>query len=231
MILTPRLIVSSGIPAAGKSTTCRELARRIDNAVYLDRDDALNALMHVFIGENLPSLPPFPNYVINDRVFHENTKLVHTPFGEMISILPKNDFYRRHGRHQSHMVIGKLAATSLKLGKVAILDCFLPRQISDGTLGRFFEQEDFRGIEKYLLYFVCTPETCMSRAQQRAQEDPQAAVQVQKAGAQELIHDAASRNPPGLSKLRHLYLDTTELSVEKAIDECLEYIQPEMKFD
>lgn len=225
MILPPRLIVSSGIPAAGKTTICQELARRIDNATYFDRDDALDALMHVFIEDDSAKLPAFSQYVARDAVFPDNAKRVSTPFGSMVSIVPKNDFYRRHGRHQSHMVIGKLAATSLKLGKVAILDCFLPRQISDGTLRRFFDEEVFQGIPKFLLYCVCNAQTCVERAQKRAEGDPQAEIRVQKAGAQELMHDPAFRNPPGLADFSHLYLDTSSLTAEIAVTKCLEYVQ------
>ena len=166
MILPPRIVFSSGMIAAGKSTTCKNIVQEIANAFLLDRDEMIFPLLHV-VPTISEELPPFEEYVKNDRVFPDHARMVETPFGEKIQIDPVNHYHRRHSRDQVYLIQARLAALGLSLGKVPVLDCFLMRQIEDGSLKRFIEQPVFKGYPKYHIHFVVDKEICFDRIQKR----------------------------------------------------------------
>ncbi|MBI2035451.1 MAG: hypothetical protein HYT12_02070 [Candidatus Liptonbacteria bacterium] len=225
-ILEPRIVFSSGMIAAGKSTTCRGLVREIANAFYLDRDDMIFPLLHVAPTVS-KELPPFEEYVKNDNVFPDNARMVDTPFGEMIQIYPANHYHRRHSRDQVYLIQARLASRGLDLGKVPVLDCFLMRQIDDGSLGRFIEQPLFRGYLKYLIHFVVSPEACFERIKARkgdkeAEERSRGMFEIES--FKKTLSEKHERIPRGLKDLKYLLMDTTDKSTEKCVSECLSYI-------
>ena len=130
-LLSPRLVVISGTPAGGKSTLAEALARNIPNAVSFSRDHVMyGGLLYVnHLTERAPALPPFETYVVNDMVFPNDAEQVDTPFGPMTLVhdSARSDFYKRHAREQSYLIMGRLAEAALRARKVAIIEGFLAR--------------------------------------------------------------------------------------------------------
>lgn len=233
LVLEPRLVVISGIPAAGKTAIAEGLARRISNAAYFSRDHiAYGGLLYVNHLAEAPTLPSFEEYVAKDKVFPNDAELIETPFGEMTLIhdSARSDFYKRHAREQGHLIQGRLAAENLRAGKVAVLDGFLPRVIESGALKRFMDQPMFSNYPKYLIFVVASDEVCLARQRTRAREDREAAMRAKTGYTEarnfsELMAKEHSKMPAGLSDFPHLLLDTSTLTPEESAERCLKYIQ------
>ena len=236
LVLKPRLVVISGIPASGKTVIAEGLARRISNALYLSRDHvAYGGLLYVNHSVKTPALLPFEEYVKKDKVFPNDAEVVETPFGEMTLIhdSARSDFYKRHAREQGHLIQGRLAVENMKAGKVAIIEGFLPRVIESGALKRFMSQAMFSGYPKYLIHVVASDEVCLERQKSRSEVDEEAAVRAKTGytdagNFSQLMANEHPRAPRDLEDLPHLLLDTSSLQVEDAVQQCLDYIQKEL---
>lgn len=232
IILSPRLVVTAGIPGAGRSTICRELARRIANAFHMGRDminyDGLMLVSH----QPVQNLPSFEEYVARDRVFPDDAEIIETAFGPFTRVhhVAGSDFYRRHGQEQSLLAQERLAVEGLAVGKVPILDGFQARHISSGKMKKFLSQEKFAAYPKYLIQIVVDEEECFKRHLARSQTDPELAARARygyldRENFHKLMEKNSPRVPEGLEELPHLLLDTTGRTIEDCVEECLEYIQ------
>jgi len=226
--LPPRVVFASGIPSGGKTTTLKEITKQVSNAFYLDRDDIIFGILHV-APTITDELPAFEKYVKRDTVFPNNARSVETPFGEMIQVDPLNAFNRRHGRDQTYMVQTRLAKVGLELGKISLLDCFLPRQIKDGTLKKIMEQPDFGDYPKFLIHFIANEEVCYQRSLERIKESHEEDVRYSDLlKSRERFHELFSSKfksfPEGIEEYKHLLMDTSEKSPEDCAKECIEYI-------
>lgn len=232
LILSPRLIVTAGIPGAGRSTLCRELAARIANAFHMSRDminyDGLMLVAHTPTSR----LPAFEEYVARDRVFPDDAQVIETAFGPMTRVhhVAGSDFYVRHGQEQSLLVQERLAAEGLAVGKVPILDGFQARHISSGKMKKFLEQPKFAAYPKYLIQIVVDEEECFRRHCERAENDPELAARAKygyldRESFHRLMEKNSPRIPEGLEELSHHLLDTTGRTIEDCVEECLKYIQ------
>lgn len=232
IILPPRLVATAGIPGAGRSTICRELAKRIANAFHMGRDminyDGLMLVSHT----PTPNLPSFEVYVSKDKVFPDDAEVIDTAFGKMTRVhhVAGSDFYVRHGQEQSLIVQERLAKEGLAVGKVPILDGFQARHISSGKMKKFLEQEKFNLYPKYLIWIVVDEDECFKRHIERAKTDPELAARAKYGYLdRENFHRLAVKNSPrvpdGLNELPHLFVDTTGRTIEDCVDECLNYIK------
>lgn len=232
LILSPRLVVLCGIPGAGRSTLCRELAKRITNAFHMSRDMILYDGLMLVADTLTPNLPPFAEYVANDKVFPNDYETIETPFGKMTRAhhVAGSDFYKRHGQEQSLLIQERLAKEGLEAGKVPILDGFQARHISSGKMKKFLNQEKFAVFPKYLIQVVIDEEECFKRHQARAATDPELALRARYGflnweSFHEIMEKDHPRVPEGLADLSHHLLDTTGRTVEDCVEECLEYIK------
>lgn len=232
-MLSPRLVVVSGMPAAGKTTIAEELASRIPNAVHFSRDHiTYGGLLYVnHLVTQTPSLPPFEEYVSRDRVFPNDAETVETPFGPMTLIhdSTRSDFYKRHAREQSYLIMGRLAEASLKVGKVAIIEGFLGRSIESGALKAFMDQKGFNTFPKYLIHVVADYKICLARQKDRAKKDKEAAIRaktgyVVEEGFEDLMDREHPRSPKGIENIPHFILDTSSVSLEECLRQCIGYI-------
>lgn len=232
LVLSPRLVVVTGIPGAGRSSICRELARRITNAFHMSRDminyDGLMLVSH----NSAPRLPSFEEYVSRDRVFPDAAEVIDTAFGKMTRVhhVAGSDFYLRHGQEQSLLVQERLAAEGLRVGKVPILDGFQARHISSGKMKKFLEQPKFAEFPKYLIQVVVDEKECFQRHHARAKTDPELAKRAKFGYLDwESFHAIMEKNhpfhPEGLKELPHLFLDTTGRTLEDCVEECLKYVK------
>ena len=228
MTLEPRLVVSLGAPATGKSTTLKEVCQKIDNAFYLDRDDILLGLLNVAptITEELLS---FEDYVNKDDVFPKNARYIETPFGMMIQVDPKNAFNRRHGRDQSYLIQAELSRTALALGKIPVLDCIVMRQIKDGTLRKFLDYDAFRGYSSFLVHFVADEEDCYNRILKKSKLNPESAIRDRemlksKESFEKIIRGKHDMIPEELKNYEHLLVNTSEGTPEECAKKVIDYI-------
>lgn len=231
-ILSPRLVVISGIPAAGKTTIAEALSRQIQNAIYLSRDHvAYGGLLYVNHVAETPLLPTFEEYVAKDNVFPNDAEIVQTPFGPMTLIhdSARSDFYKRHAREQSYLIMGRLARVNLIVGKVPIIEGFLARSIQSGALKAFMNQSGFSSFPKYLIHIVADSSVCLSRQKERAIRDREAATRAKTGYLEdkkftELMTKEHPRFPKGIEDLPHLILDTSSISPEECVKQCVKYI-------
>ena len=237
MKLTPRIIFSSGIMATGKTTIMKALADKIDNSLYLDRDDINKGNLHVAPTQT-PDLPSFEEYVNNAKIFPNHVKWVETEFGEMWKVDPHNAFYRRHIRDQSYLIQMYLAKTNLQCGKVPIIDCITMRQIQDKTLQKIIDSELFSGYPKYLIHFICDEKECYERTLARSHVDEAARKRVDlikspsrtasPTSSPEAFHKFITEEQPMLPKelknYEHLLVNTSEKNVERCAIDCLQYV-------
>ncbi len=240
MILVPSIVFSSGIVATGKTTVMKELAKLVDNSLYLDRDDINQANLHVSptITHELPS---FEEYVAKANIFPDHAKCVETPFGEMIKVDPHNAYYRRHMRDQSYLIQMYLAKTNLKCGKVPIIDCITMRQIQDRTLQKILDHRFFENYPIYLVHFMCDEEECYRRTLERSQKDEEARKRIDlvksasrtefPTASKEAFHKFVTEEQPmvpkELSQYEHLLMNTSKGSPQECAQQCLEYILKE----
>ncbi len=227
--LGPRLVVSTGAPGTGKTTTLKALASMLPNAFYLDRDRINYGILYV--PETTTSeLLPFNEYVANDHIFPDNARYEETIFGKMLQIDPKNAFHRRHARDQSHLIQSILAAENLALGKIPIIDCFGIRQIGEGIPNKFMGQEVFREYKKFMIHFVLDEEIYYQRVCNRAKNDPETAIRDREIlVSREKFKEAFERRhgkmmSDQLSNCEFLLIDTSLNSPKDCAKRCLEYI-------
>lgn len=223
MTLEPRLIISAGMPAAGKSTNCQEIVRRIENAVYLDRDTIIEGGLLYANPAKGEGLLPFHQYLGEEPVSE-----IETPFGPMVYMGWDRGYYYRHAEWPSRMAVGHQAAQSLRLGKVPIFDCFLAEDVNNGTVERFMSWKIFEGHPVHLLYFVVEPEVCRERMIKRAEMDEEAArrTKILLELFESEIQARHTLNSEGEAFVRRagLIIDTTNRSAEECLQECLDYI-------
>ena len=237
MKLTPRIIFSSGIMATGKTTTMKDLAKKIDNSLYLDRDDINQGNLYI-TPKQMPGLPSCEDYVKNAGLLPDHMKIVKTAFGEMWKVDPHNAFYSRHIRDQSYLIQMHLAKTNLQCGKVPIIDCITMRQIQDNTLQKIMDSEFFSGYPKYLIHFICDEKECYERVLARSQVDEVARKRVDlikspsriasPTSSPEAFHKFITEEQPMLPKelknYKHLLVNTSEKNIERCAIDCLQYV-------
>jgi hypothetical protein len=141
----------------------------------------------------------------------------------------RSDFYKRHAREQSYLIMGRLAEAALRAGKVAIIEGFLARSIQSGALKAFMEGSGFRDFPRYLIHVVANPETCLARQKNRAARDREAAIRAKTGylidtSFGEIMEKEHPCSPEGLKELPHLLLDTSSLTIEDAVDRSVTYI-------
>lgn len=226
MTLEPRLIISGGMPAAGKTTTCEEITRRFHNVVYLDRDTIISGGLLYFNpakGEGLLSGRQY----LGSEPFTE----VETPFGRMLKMGWDLGYYYRHAEWPSRMAIGHQAAQALRLGKAPIFDCFLAEDVNNGTVERFMSWDLFTGYPIYLIYFVVETEMCKNRLFSRATVDEEARrrTEILEAKFEEELRLRHTLSREGEAFVRQFgkLIDTTDRSVDDCVEECLKYIKDE----
>jgi len=233
--LPPRLIVVSGMSAAGKSTLTKGLAERITNGIALNRDSIMYGGL-LCVDENTsftPNLPSFREYVARDNVFPENVDTIETPFGPMTRVRhdPPSNFHGRHVRDQSYLVAIRLAEENIQLGKVPILDGYQMRHIDGGSLQRVMNLPAFASYPKYLIHVVVDMKECYQRLViERGKNDPEALIRGQsyqeKKKFLEFIGEKQKPIPDGLKNFDHLVIDTTPpVTIEECLKKCLKYIQ------
>lgn len=237
MILNPRIIFSSGIPSAGKTSTLKGIAKKVHNSFYIDRDDIIWGLLHV-AKTKTNELPDFEEYVAKDTVFPNNAQYIEDfAFGEMIKVNPLNSYNRRHGRDQTYLIQFRLARTGLELGKIPILDCFLPRQINDGTMKKILDYPDFKDYQKFMIHFTASEETCWQRSVERVKKNQEEAVRYKPIignGRRSFAEQYANKFKPEQGKLEEigklynlLIMDTSGKTMEEASRECINFISQE----
>lgn len=217
---------------AGKTTISKELARRIPNAAYLARDDALyGGLLLVRDGASV-HLPPFAEYVQRDTVYPDAIERLETPFGAMLRVIHSNHngFYLRHAHLQSYQLIGRMTERALELGKVAIVDAwFPPEHFRDGNVRDFLGSAAFTPYPRSLIYLTVGVDVAFNRWKERAASDPESNLRG-KAGyferASFLGRMALEQlpNPPGLEQIPHLAIDTTSRSIKETVALCLSHL-------
>lgn len=227
-ILKPRLVIATGISATGKTTTLEEVTRKILNSLLLDKDVINQAILHVF-STSQGKLLSFEDYVREDTVFPNHARDIQTPFGPAIRIDPKNEFYGRHAREQTYLLMAGIALINLNLGKVPIIDCMVIRQIKDGTLRRFMDQETFQNFPKYLIHFTADEEDLYQRHVGRAELDPEARIRdAKKIASREAFHRFVTEEqppiPPELSAYEYLLINTSKGTPSDCAQQCVEYI-------
>jgi len=232
--LSPRLVVLTGIPGAGRSTICRELARRITNAFHMSRDMMNYDGLMLVSQQSTPRLPDFEQYVARDRVFPDDAEVIETAFGPMTRVhhVAGSDFYRRHGQEQSLLLQERLAQEGLVVGKVPILDGFQARHISSGKMKKFLEQEKFVAYPKRLIQVVISDDECLRRHTERSKNDPELAARAKygytdREQLLKINRETHPHMPEGLSELPHHFIDTTGRTVEDCVEECLKYVRSE----
>ncbi|MDO8602200.1 MAG: AAA family ATPase [bacterium] len=229
--LSPRLIIFSGMPGAGRSTLCRELARQIPNAFCMSRDGILyNGLMLVNNTE-VSSLPPFSEYVARDSVFPDQAENFETTFGQMTRVhhVGGSGFYLRHGQEQSLLIQEHLAEEGLRIGKVPIMDGFQARHIKTGKLKKFLAQAKFAEFPKYVIQVIVSEDEAFKRHNARAQTSKELADRARfgyldRESFNTIMRRDHSPFPEGLDEIEHHLLDTTGKSIESCVQECLDYV-------
>lgn len=173
-------------------------------------------------------LPDIRSYLAEDTSSLNLAPRVYTPFGEMAQ-LEKGGYFRRHVRDQTHVAMGALALTNLRLGKIPVIDCMTIRQIQDGTVRRFMEESAFDPYPKCLIHFVTSEEECYRRLTERALADKAAAARDRaKLASRETFHRHITEEqpmlPPELTSYNHLLVDTSRKTPQECALECLRYI-------
>ena len=237
MKLTSRVIFSSGIGATGKTTIMKSLAKKIENSLYLDRDDINQGNSYVSPTQT-SDLPNFEQYIVNAKIFPDHIRRVKTAFGEMWKVDPHNEFYRRHLRDQSYLVQMYLARTNIQAGKVPIIDCITMRQIQDGTLQKIIDSEFFLNYPKYLIHFICDEKECYQRILARSKIDEAARKRtelikhsdrnVSPTSSPEAYHKFITEEQPMMPKelknYKHLLVNTSEKNIDECVMDCLKYV-------
>lgn len=230
--LEPCLVVFTGMAAAGKSTIGKEIARRVLNVVYFDRDPGMWAMLTTRTAstENLPS---FWDYVRHDLLPHQ-TKLIGTFMGPMLKICHRGDFFRRHVDCQSYLVLAAYAAELVRLRKVVIVEPFLQNMIEDGSLKRFLELECFSNLPRRVIHFVADMRVLFERHRERmassnfGDDERSARTMFSTADFEAFEREMQathSGEPKGLKEIPHLTLDTTGRSIDECVFLCIRYIK------
>lgn len=222
MILKPRLVISAGMPAAGKTTNCEAIAKVVDNALYLDRDTIISGGFLYLNPAKGDGLLPFHHYV-GDESFLETD----TPFGPMIKMEWDKGYYYRHAEWPSRMAIGHQAAQSLRLGKVPIFDCFLAQDINNGTVEKFIKWEALVDYPIYLIYFKVSPNVCKERMRERAGTDEEAKKRtkiLEESFEDELWKHTLTDEGEKFVQKTGIIIDTTNYSIEECAKKCIQYI-------
>lgn len=232
MIIKPCLVFSSGVAATGKSTVLKELVKKVENSLYIDRDDINKGNLHVAIIK-MKDLPDFEDYVSKDDIFPYHAKKIQTPFDEMWQLEPQSAFYRRHIRDQSYLIQAEIAKTNLDLGKAPIIDCVVMRQIKDGTIRKFMDYHILAGYKKLLIHFIADEKDCRERIIERAKSDPYATTRIEfkMAQSEETFHRFVTEDQPMVPKelfeYKHLMINTSQKRVDECVKKSLEYILSE----
>ena len=228
--IKPCVVFSSGVAATGKTTVLEELVKKIENSVYLNRDDINEANLHIL--KSAGNISDFQNYVKLDEIFPDNVMDVITPFGEMYQINPLTNsiFYRRHIRDQSYLIQMFLAKTNLKLGKVTFIDCIVVRQIRDGTLVKLINHQIFNNYPTYVIHFIAEEEELRKRILDRSKNNDYSSrrLEVSMAQTKESFHKFITEEQPilptELNNYAHLVIDTSRYSISECVEKCLKYI-------
>ena len=236
-LMGPRVIFTSGMATGGKTTVAKELVRRIPNAVYLARDEAMygGLLLVDDIVNPTDRLPPFKEYVRADTVFPDFAKKVETPFGPMTLVIHANhnEFFIRHADNQSYMVVARLAQRNLEMGKVVVIDAyFSPKQFEQGTVKAFINQPAFAPYPRCLIYFNVEARVAFERWKARADKDPESDLRASSGYLEwetflEITEKEQVPNPKGLDTIPHLRLDTSPTSFKEPSARCFRYIRGE----
>ncbi len=228
-MLEPMIVILSGAAGTGKTTAVEELVKEVPNAFYMEKDSIDRGILHVNTSFQTSELPPFEEYVAGDSVFPDNARVVETPFGDMTQIDPKCAYHVRHARNQTYLVETNLAAVNLRLGKIPIIDCIVPRQIQDGTLRKFLDQPAFSPFPSYLIHFTLNPEDHFERLSKRIQQDPEAlmrnkAMLESPEAFQRSLGTNQELMPEALSNYDHLLVNSSTNTPGESAQKILDYI-------
>lgn len=230
MNLESRIIISTGLAAAGKSTIMREICRRVDNSFIIDKDLFNRSILSVPVDPK-PRLPDLKDYIARDNFEWDESKIRETPYGRLIYIIPNNDYYGRHGIVQWQLWIVSHARENLSLGKVPIIDCLTPPDYRRGNVEKLFKHPDLAGFPKFLVHFIAEPQDLFERLRSRfAEGHIETNTRDKQRGLdnfetfQRFITQEQPVIPPELEQLPHLLLNTSRLSIEDATEACLRYI-------
>ena len=228
--LPPRLVTITGISCTGKSTLRNGLLERIVNSFVLDKDSINQGILHVSKTES-KKLPSFEDYVRQDNVFPNCAREIQTPFGIMIQVDPKNDFYGRHGKENTYMVKAKIASDNLKRGKVPIIDCFPIAYIQNMQLKAFMDMPDFSNFPRYLIHCTFDKEDGYQRHVHMMEVDEEFARRNKGTGkfdTREQFHVFVTEKqlpiPKELEKYEHLLLNTTKYNPNQCVNLAMDYI-------
>lgn len=227
-ILTPRLVIATGIAGTGKSTTLNDLSRLVPNSFILDKDLLNQSLLHLSM-QRFPKIPPVEAYLSQSGIDLSRTPRAETPFGEMYQIDPGTEYYYRHVRNQVYITMIALAGYNLRLGKIPIIDCLVIRDIITGTVRSFMDQDVFFGYPQYLIHFIADEEQCYQRLVHRAAIDRQAAKRDgDKISSKEAFHhfltEVQPMIPSELAQYKHLLINTSNGTPFSCAQKCLYYI-------
>ncbi len=229
-ILKPRLVIITGISCTGKTTLRNGLLEEIANSFVLDKDSINQGILHVLPTQS-KKLPSFEDYVKQDNVFPNCAREVQTPFGKMIQVDPRNDFYERHGKKNTYMVKAKIASDNLKRGKVPVIDCFPIDYIQNMQLKAFMDQDIFKDYQKYLIHCTFEEEAGYQRHVHMMEIDEEFARRNKGTGkfdTREQFHIFVTQKQPPvpkeLAEYEHLLIDTTKYSPGQCVDLALNYI-------
>lgn len=218
----------------GKTVLAQNMARAIDNAIYLDRDGAMygGLLLVNDIETESARLPSFDEYVLQDEVFPDFIETIETSFGRMRRVIHANhnDFFWRHVDRQSYLTAARFAGANLKLGKVVIIDAwFSPQDFRSGVVQAFLSQPAFGDVPRHLIFMAVELNEAFQRWHSRSADDLESNLRgkggyLDRETFEERMKEEQPDHPEGLDKIRHLRLDTTNTSLELSLATALDYV-------
>jgi len=190
MKLSPRTIFAAGIAGTGKTTTFKELAEMVDNAVYLARDTAAQQILTVdpesgLAGKFPETLQPFADYVEEDPLA-KNASSIQTPFGPRLRIGQRTAYNARHGIDPCDLTTYAIAADNLQAGKVPLIDSLTPRRFKAGEVEKVMQSDFFQNYPTSLVFFhFSDTEAQRQRILERGETDSYARTRVEYEKAQD----------------------------------------------
>lgn len=210
LLLPPGVLIASGIIGTGKTMVLHEVARHIQNSVYLEKDTINQAALRR-PASWLSGLPSAQTFV-----------------GEMDEHSPGSDYYNEHVRYQSYLVMAAQAKTNLELDKFVIIDTIPGYMIRDGRLKGLMEY--LEPHPNYLIHFVADEDACYRRLVERAKHNPYMQLKDwERIASREAFHYYATVTEPmypeELKDYPHKRLDTTNQTPQESALACLDYIK------
>jgi predicted kinase len=197
---TPTLILGVGIGASGKSTLLRELARRIANPVYIDKDTINYAFLRL--------AKPGDFWDIG----------LYRMQGDMI---PRSgDFFRKHVWRQSYDLMLRQAQQSLDLGLNPILEGNYVKEIRKGYIEGVIRP--LLGLARIKIILTHATESII-RERQTQRSHPHDPVRTEREWTEFFAEQPPI--PPEIDTYDHFKVDTSGPVDEETFDRMIAYLQ------